>query len=155
MTSLTEILIVHRLLPIEQVDTVRLSDRADEAAVRSMVEAGTISELQFAKARAGQNNLPFVELLDYPVDRLAVAKVPASVCRRANVLPTAFEDRRLVVAVLNPGDVFAFNDVQEAAGMRVSPVGVEPSDLQAAISRYHRADNRTDLAQLGFVVTPP
>ena len=151
MTSLTEILIVHGLLPIEQVDAVRLSDRADEAAVRSMVEAGTISELQFAQARAEQSNLPFVELLDYPVDRLAVAKVPASVCRRANVLPIAFEAGRLVVAVLNPGDVFALDDVREAAGMRVSPVVVEPSDLQAAISRYHRADN--ELIDLSTTLT--
>ncbi|WP_255454074.1 GspE/PulE family protein [Cryobacterium sp. TMS1-13-1] len=91
LTSLTEILIVHGLLPIEDLDTVRRSDRADEAAVRSMVDAGTISEVQFAQARAEQKNLPFVELLDYPVDRLAVAKVPAAVCRRANVLPIAFE----------------------------------------------------------------
>lgn len=141
MTSLTEILIVHGLLPIEELDTVRLSERADEAAVRELVKTGAITELQFAKARAEQKNLPFVELLDYPVDRLAVAKVPAAVCRRASVLPIAFEDGRLIVAMVNPGDVFAVDDVREAARMRVSPVVVEPSDLQAAIARYHRADS--------------
>ncbi|MDJ0347743.1 ATPase, T2SS/T4P/T4SS family [Cryobacterium sp. PH29-G1] len=151
MTSLTEILIVHGLLPIEELDTVRSSDRADEAAVRTMVEAGTISELQFAKARAEQKNLPFVELLDYPVDRLAVAKVPAAVCRRASVLPIAFEDGRLVVAMVNPGDVFAVDDVREAAHMRVTTVVVEPSDLQAAIARYHRADN--ELIDLSTTLT--
>ncbi|TFB73657.1 type II secretion system protein GspE [Cryobacterium glaciale] len=151
MTSLTEILIVHGLLPIEELDTVRLSERADEAAVRHLVEAGTITELQFAKARAEQKNLPFVELLDYPVDRLAVAKVPAAVCRRANVLPIAFEDGRLIVAMVNPGDVFAVDDVREAARMRVSPVVVEPSDLLAAIARYHRADN--ELIDLSTTLT--
>ena len=151
MTSLTEILIVHGLLPIEELDTVRLSERADEAAVRHLVEAGTITELQFAKARAEQKNLPFVELLDYPVDRLAVAKVPAAVCRRANVLPIAFDDGRLIVAMVNPGDVFAVDDVREAARMRVSPVVVEPSDLLAAIARYHRADN--ELIDLSTTLT--
>ena len=151
VTSLTEILIVHGLLPIEDLDTVRRSDRADEAAVRSMVDAGTISELQFAQARAEQKNLPFVELLDYPVDRLAVAKVPAAVCRRADVLPIAFEDGRLVVAMVNPGDVFAVDDVREAARMRVTPVVVEPSDLQAAIARYHRADS--ELIDLSSTLT--
>ena len=151
MTSLTEILIVHGVLPIEELDTVRLSERADEAVVRNLVEAGTITELQFAKARAEQKSLPFVELLDYPVDRLAVAKVPAAVCRRANVLPIAFEDGRLVVAMVNPGDVFAVDDVREAARMRVSPVVVEASDLQAAIARYHRADN--ELIDLSTTLT--
>jgi type IV pilus assembly protein PilB len=141
VTSLTEILITHGLLPVKSPDTVYPSDRADEAAVRILVDAGTISELQFARARAEQKNLPFVELLDYPVDRLAVAKVPAAVCRRANVLPIAFDDGRLIVAMVNPGDVFAVDDVREAARMRVSPVVVELADLLAAIERYHRADS--------------
>ena len=141
MTSLTEILSVHGLLPAEDVSTVPLNERADEAAVRRLVEAGTITELQFARARAEQKHLPFVELLDYPVDPLAVAKVPAAVCRRAHVLPIAFEDDRLVVAMVNPGDVFAVDDVREAARMRLTTVVVELSDLQAAIARHHRADN--------------
>ena len=149
--SLTEIVIAHGLLPVDQLDMVRSSDRADEAAVRGLVEAGTITELQFAKARAEQKNLPFVELLDYPVDRLAVAKVPAAVCRRAQVLPIAFEDGRLVVAMVNPGDVLAVDDVRAAARMRVTPVVVESSDLQAGIIRYHRVDN--ELIDLSSTLT--
>ena len=44
-------------------------DPADESAVRALVKSGVISEIQFARAVAAQANLPFVELIDYPVDR--------------------------------------------------------------------------------------
>lgn len=140
MATLTEILILHGLLPIEVLDTLLAGDPADESAVRALVAQGVITEVQFAKARAAQANLPFVELADYPVDRLAVALVPVGVCRRHEVLPVLIDGNRLVLAMVDPGNVFAVDDVREAAGMRVTQVVAERSDLLAAIDRYHRAD---------------
>jgi type IV pilus assembly protein PilB len=122
------------------LDTLLAGDPADETAVRALVAQGVITEVQFAKARAAQANLPFVELSEYPVDRLAVALVPVGVCRRHEVLPVLIDGNRLVLAMVDPGNVFAVDDVREAAGMRVTQVVAERSDLLAAIGRYHRAD---------------
>ncbi len=141
MASLTEILILHGLLPIEELDKLMAGDPADETAVRALVDSGVISELQFAKARAEQAGLPFVELLEYPVDRLAVSLVSPAMSRRHQVLPITIEAGRLVVAMVDPGNVFAIDDVREAAKMRVIPVVAERGDLLAAIARYHRADD--------------
>nr|WP_244962606.1 ATPase, T2SS/T4P/T4SS family [Cryobacterium roopkundense] len=138
---MTEILILHGLLPIEVLDTLMAGDPADESAVRALVESGVITELQFAKARAQQANLPFVELLDYPVDRLAVALVTPAVCRRHEVLPIAIAEGRLLLAMVDPGNVFALDDVREASRMQVRQVVAERADLLAAIARYHRADD--------------
>ncbi|MDJ0337788.1 ATPase, T2SS/T4P/T4SS family [Cryobacterium sp. PH31-O1] len=140
MSSLTEILISHGLLPAEQFDSLSAGDTADETAVRALLASGVISELQFARARAEQTRLPFVELLDYPVDELALTKVPVAICHRHEVLPIGFEDKRLILAMVDPGNVFALDDVRETSGMRVTPVVVERSDLMAAIARYYRAD---------------
>ncbi|TFC88171.1 type II secretion system protein GspE [Cryobacterium sp. TmT2-59] len=141
MASLTEILILHGLLPIEELDHLMAGDPADESAVRALVARGVITEVQFARARAQQANLPFVELADYPVDRLAVALVPVAVCKRHEVIPIAVDDGRLILAMVDPGNVFAVDDVREASRMRVTQVVAERSDLLAAITRYHRADD--------------
>ena len=141
MATLTEILILHGLLPIEVLDTLMAGDPADEGAVRALVDSGVITELQFAKARAQQANLPFVELLDYPVDRLAVALVNPAVCRRHEVLPIAIVEGRLLLAMVDPGNVFALDDVREASRMQVRQVVTERGDMLAAIARYHRADD--------------
>ncbi|MBG6213169.1 MULTISPECIES: hypothetical protein [unclassified Cryobacterium] len=87
-------LILHGLLPIEELDPLMAGDPADESAVRALVAKGVITEVQFAKARAQQANLPFVELVDYPVDRLAVALVPVAVCKRHEVIPIAVDNGR-------------------------------------------------------------
>ncbi|TFC91819.1 MULTISPECIES: ATPase, T2SS/T4P/T4SS family [Cryobacterium] len=141
MATLTEILILHGLLPIEHLDTLLAGDPADETAVRALVDSGVITEIQFAKARAEQAGLPFVELLEYPVDRLAVSLVSAAMSKRHEVLPITIEAGRLVLAMVDPGNVFAIDDVREAAKMRVIPVVAERGDLLAAIVRYHRADD--------------
>jgi len=141
VATLTEILILHGLLPIEVLDTLMAGDPADEGAVRALVDSGVITELQFAKARAQQANLPFVELVDYPVDRLAVALVNAAVCRRHEVLPIAINEGRLLLAMVDPGNVFALDDVREASRMQVRQVVAERADLLAAIARHHRADD--------------
>lgn len=63
MASLTEILILHGLLPIEELDHLMAGDPADESAVRELVAKGVITEVQFARARAEQAALPFLSLI--------------------------------------------------------------------------------------------
>ena len=141
MASMTEILILHGHLPIEYLDRVATEPTADEAVVRELMARGAITSAQLARARAAQAGIPFVELADYPVDRTAIASVPAAICRRHTVLPIGFEDEHVVLAMQNPGDVFAIDDIRAAAHVGVRPVVAEVSDLLGAIDRYLRADD--------------
>ncbi|MHB1171418.1 MAG: GspE/PulE family protein [Lacisediminihabitans sp.] len=140
MASLTEILIIRGLMPIESLDTITGDALDDDIHVRTLLKQGAVTEAQVASARAAQAGLPFVELVDYPVDRAAIAMVPAALCRRYEVLPISLAGDRLTVAMVDPGDVFALDDVRAAARMLVKAVVAERSDLHAAIDRFHRAD---------------
>ncbi|MGH1525675.1 GspE/PulE family protein [Leifsonia sp. L25] len=140
MASMTEILILHGHLPIEYLDSVS-EPASEESVVRDLVERGAITPLQLARARAAQAGAPFVELVDYPVDRAAVALVNGAICKRHNVLPIGFNSGALLLAMAEPGDVFAIDDVRTAARMPVEVVVAEPLDLLAAIERHIRADD--------------
>ena len=141
MPSLTEILILRGVVPIERLDTISGSWGEDEDAVRSLVEEGLVSEAQLASARAAQADLPFVELIDYPVDRNAVYLVPAAVCRRYQVIPIGIDNGVLTLVMADPDNVFAIDDVRAVARMQISIAVGAPSDVRAAIDRYHRADD--------------
>jgi type IV pilus assembly protein PilB len=99
------------------------------------------SDLDSARARATLAGIPYVELLDYPIDRSAISFVTAAICRRHEVLPIGINNGRLVLAMADPGNVVALDDVRASAKMQVSPVGVERVDLLAAIDRFLRADD--------------
>ncbi len=140
MASLTEILILRGVVPIENLDAITGTWGEEEEAVKALVQRGMVTPLQLASARAAQANLPFVELVDFPVERSAVALVPAAICRRYTVLPIGIVGDILTLAMSDPGNVFAIDDVRALARMQVKPVVAEESDLRAAIDRFHRAD---------------
>jgi type IV pilus assembly protein PilB len=141
VASMTEILILHGHLPIELLDSVTSEAAADEAAVRDLLASGVINGVHIAKARAAQANVPFVELLDYPVDNSAISLVSAAICRRHTLLPISIRDGRLVIAIADPGNVLAADDARAAAHMPITLVVAENGDLLAAIDRYLRADD--------------
>jgi type IV pilus assembly protein PilB len=90
---------------------------------------------------------PFVEILEYQIDREAAVSVSANLCRRHKLLPIGREGGTLIVAMADPNDILALDDVSAATRMRIRPVLVDGKDLATAIDRYHRADDElTDLS---------
>jgi len=115
---------------------------------RVLVEEGVLSETQLVAALASQVGMEFVDLDEYPVDRAAVSIVPAYVCRRHVVLPISFADGAIKVAMADPGNVLAIDDLRTVSGMQVKAVVAVHDNLQRAIDRYCRADGEMeDLAE--------
>ena len=52
MASMTEILILHGLLPIEQLDVIPRGPAEEEASIRDLLSRGVVTEMQVARARA-------------------------------------------------------------------------------------------------------
>ena len=140
MTSLSEILVIRGLMPITSLDVASTDPAGDEAHVRELVEGGVVTESQVASARAAQLGLPFVDLTEYPVERSAVALVAPQLLRRHEVLPIGRDGDRLLLAMADPRDVLALDDVRAAVSLQVRPVVAERSDLLAAIGRFVRSD---------------
>jgi type IV pilus assembly protein PilB len=140
MSSLSEILIIRGLMPITSLDVISGDPTTDEAHVRELVDDGVVTESQVASARAAQLGLPFVDLTEYPVDSSAVALVPIQLLRRYDVLPIGRDGDRLLLAMADPRDVLAIDDVRAAVRMQVRPVVAERNDLLAAIGRFVRSD---------------
>lgn len=145
MTSITEVLILRGLMPIEALNPAATA-QDEERIIRELIERGALTRAQLASARAAQAGLPFVELLDFPVDANAVALVPAAIARRYELLPLQFVGESLLVAMGDPGNVVAVDDVRSIAKRQVRVAVAEQTDLRAALDRFYRAD--TELSQL-------
>jgi type IV pilus assembly protein PilB len=111
---------------------------------RVLVDSGVLTEAQLVAALATQIGLRFVELTDYPVDGSAIGRVPGAVARRHTALPIGFEEGRLLVAMADPANVFAIDDLRSITGMEVRAVVATRGDVLAAIDRYYRADSDLD-----------
>jgi type IV pilus assembly protein PilB len=111
---------------------------------RVLVDLGLLTESQLVAALAQQIGMRFVDLSDYPVDGSAVSRVADTVCRRHTALPIGYEDGKLVVAMADPANVFAVDDIRSLTGMEVRAVVATKADVLAAIDRYHRGEAELD-----------
>ena len=145
MKQLGDILLEGGLVsPDQLIGAVEQQQRLGRSLGRVLVDLGILTEGQLVAALAQQIGLTFVDLSDYPVDGSAVTRVSDAVCRRHTALPIGYDDGKLVVAMADPANVFALDDIRSLTRMDLKPVVATKPDLLAAINRYHRGDAELD-----------
>jgi type IV pilus assembly protein PilB len=144
--QLAEILLAEGLVDENQLAVAYDEQhRVGRSLGRVLVDQGVLSEGQLVASLAQQIGLPFVDLEDYKVDGSATGRVSGAVCRRHTALPIGYtDDGKLLLAMADPGNVFALDDVRSMTGLEVKAVVATKNDVLAAIERYYRADQDMD-----------
>ena len=101
-----------------------------------LVREGAVDEETIARTLAEQKSLEYVSLNTYPISREAAAQVPERVARRSLILPIDYRDDQIVLAMADPLDVEAIDDVHLRSGRVVLPVVSTPSQIRYAIEKY-------------------
>jgi type IV pilus assembly protein PilB len=143
--QLGDILLEDGLVTQQQLfDAYDEHQRLGRALGRVLVDSGVLTESQLVAALAQQIGMRFVDLTDFAVDGAALLLVPQAVCRRYNALPIGWDDGHLLVAMSDPANVFALDDIRSITNADVRPVVATKSDVVAAINRFFRADSDLD-----------
>jgi len=132
-----EILIKSGILTQTQLDEALSRQRSEggklgQVLVRSLV----LTEEDIARSLADQKGYPFINLTAYKVDRSAAALVPERIARKRLVVPVGIDDGALVLAMADPLDVEAIDDVHLQTRMGVRPVVATATQIQYAIEKY-------------------
>ncbi len=113
-----------------------------------LIEEGLVNEADLVRTLARQIGIEYVDLSEIAIDPAAVALVPEYLLTRYLVLPIGFEDDRLVVAMADPANVLAIDDLRAVSGMGISARVATRTDLEEAIHRQQRLDDSvSDLAE--------
>jgi len=113
MKQLGDILVSQGLINTDQLEKALLEQRnVGHSLGRVLIDLGMLTESQVVQALATQIGMRFVDLTEVTLDGAALSKVPGVVCRRHSAIPIGFENGRLVVAMSDPANVFAVDDVR-------------------------------------------
>ncbi len=136
-------LLVQRGLLTEAALALALEEqsRTGQTLGRLLIDASLVKETDLVSTLAAQLGLSFVDLGDYPVDKSAVGLVSDALSRRHLAIPIGFEGDRLVVAMADPSNVFAIDDIRHLTGRDVRAVVATRASIQTALDKYHRLDN--------------
>lgn len=104
-----------------------------------LVDLGFTDWTTIGKVLASQLNLPFIELDQRAIDPAAAALIPAKLARHHICIPISVERGQLLVAMANPLDLIALEDLEIATRRRVDPVIATPPAINAAIAQHYTA----------------
>ena len=100
-----------------------------------------IKESDLVRALAEQVGLEFVDLADFPIDPMATSLLPEALARRYRALPIGERDGQLLVAMSDPANVYALDDIRTITGATSSRSSPPPNDVEAAIQKYGGMDS--------------
>ncbi len=139
------VLVKTGIITIEQLgEALRASRERTQNLARVLIEDHLLTEEQFVATLAGQLGLEFVDLAGYPVDPVAAQLVSESLARRYLAMPIGWWEGKLLVAMADPSNVFAIDDIRALTGADVRQVVVTADALQAAIGKYYRRDTEAE-----------
>jgi type IV pilus assembly protein PilB len=132
-------------------DAVEEAQRSDRSLRDVLINDLIVTEVELTEALADAHGINSVDLVGYPLDAAAMAKIPLSLVVRHRVLGIGMNGDSLVVAVSDPSDVVAMDDVRAATRMAVVPVVAARSELRKIIDRLKREES--DLADMATSLT--
>lgn len=117
-----------------------------------LVEKGLIREEIVAQVVASQLKLPFVRLSETPVQRGAVALLDGRLATHHMAFPITASTEEVTVAMANPLDVIAIEDLEFATHLKVRPVVATLSDITSAIVEHYGVSIANAIAEDSFDV---
>ncbi|MDP3013315.1 MAG: ATPase, T2SS/T4P/T4SS family [Candidatus Subteraquimicrobiales bacterium] len=132
---LGKILVDSGLITEDQLQEA-ISSQDGRSLMRTLVDLGYVSEADVGQILANSMNLPFVDLGNYNINASAIHLVSEKIIRRYLVLPIDFEEDKLVVAMADPTNIFAIDDLRIITGYEIKPVVVIESDLLTTYTQF-------------------
>jgi type IV pilus assembly protein PilB len=105
----------------------------------NLVKTGAISEKAFAEFLSQTYNAPAVDLDDLEADEHSIELIPPEVATKFQVVPIKREGRILTVAMANPDNIFAIDDIKFITGLEVRPVVATETAIKRAIDRFYES----------------
>ena len=146
---LGDLLLQQKLISQEQLKAA-LEDqgRSGRKLGKVLIESGYLSEDQIGEALARQLSVPFINLKYYNFNSAVTRKLPEAQSRRFRALLLEEQDDMVLVAMVDPTDLFAFDEISRLTRKEVNIAVVSETMLLQTIDRiYRRTDQISSLAK--------
>jgi type IV pilus assembly protein PilB len=135
---LGDLLVTAGLITPEQLQQALLEQkRSNEKLGSILVRLGTLSEDQLISFLARQYGLPSITLSQLDIDSEVLKLVPAQMAKKYEVLPVKRVGNALTLAMADPTNVFAIDEVAFATNLQVLPVVASQGAIRKAIERNY------------------
>ncbi|HJV34280.1 type IV-A pilus assembly ATPase PilB [Geomonas sp.] len=160
VSRLGELLVGHNLITKEQLKNALAEQKAAGGNLRLgsiLIRDSLISEADLTSFLSKQYGVPTINLADYDVDPSVTKIIPAEVAHKYQIVPVNRAGSTLIIAMSDPSNIFAIDDIKFMTGYNVEVVVVAESAIKSAIDKLYDqsaslADVMSDLEMEDFEV---
>ncbi|CDM65588.1 type IV-A pilus assembly ATPase PilB [Pyrinomonas methylaliphatogenes] len=113
----------------------------------NLVKLGFVSDDMITAVLSRLYGVPSINLDLFEIDPQVIKLIPREVAEKYSVLPLSRVGATLTLAMADPTNVFAMDDIKFMTGLNVEPVIVSEASLQEAIEKYYSSSREIELAE--------
>src|ERR1700752_2190960 len=118
----------------------------------NLVKLGLVSDDMITAVLSRQYGIPSVNLELFSIDQSVLRLIPQEVAQKHSVLPISKVGATLTLAMADPTNVFAMDDIKFMTGLNVEPVIASETSIQLAIAKYYSGSSEIDIFDAAFAV---
>jgi type IV pilus assembly protein PilB len=107
----------------------------------TLVKLGILSDDEITATLSRQYGVPSITLNEFDLDGSVVKLIPVETATKYNVIPVGRNGTSLTLAMTDPTNVFAMDDIKFMTGLRVDPVVASETAIRDAIAKYYSKHN--------------
>ena len=138
VVKLGDLLLKAKLITQDQLEAALKVQREEGGKLgEALVRVGAVSESDITETLSQQFGVPSIDLASFAVDPNVIKIVPGEVARKYGVLPVNKTGATLTIAMGDPTNVFAMDDIKFMTGYNVEPVVASEVALRKAIDKHY------------------
>ncbi|MGG3938754.1 GspE/PulE family protein [Anoxybacillus kestanbolensis] len=141
---LGDLLIEAGLITKEQLEETLKEKAPGQKLGDALLQRGYITEQQLIEVLEFQLGIPHVSLYRYPIDPKLTNLVSKEFAKRNMLIPLKREGDRLFVAMADPMDFFAIDDLRLSTGFHIEVAIASKDDILRAINKYYDIDDTVE-----------
>lgn len=134
---LGDLLVEAGLITPEQLNHTLQTKSPDEKLGDALLREGFITEQQLIEVLEFQLGIPHINIFQFPIDQEALQLVPKELAKRHMAMPIRKDKNKLLVAMADPMDYFAIEELRMATGYQIEPAISTKDELYRTITKFY------------------
>jgi type IV pilus assembly protein PilB len=137
-SRLGEILVKENLITADQLKQAMAHQRQNGGRLgTALMKLGFVSDDEITEVLSRQYGVPSINLKYYEVDPAVIKLIPQDTAVRYQIVPLSRVGSTLTIAMIDPTNVFAMDDIKFMTGFNVEPVVASETSVNEAISKFY------------------
>lgn len=144
-----ELLVKNNILtPVQLEQALKIQKDQRGRLGTILTKNGFIKENQLLQFLSEQYSVPAIKLSEFTIDKEVLKIIPAEVAAKYHIMPLSLKNSTMIVAMVDPSNIFALDDIKFLTGYRVEPLISSENAILNAIETYYQTATAAGLDNL-------